>query len=133
MSWFKHKITGKYWHGNGFVTATHDWNNDGDIYTDSVQNLYELDGNAFWAIHENDLNMFELVPESEVKDYLLKVLNEYYMDCGNYWCDPSDGNKFIHYGDRSFTAGGRCVYDNGRQAAIDKEMDYIFNHKFREF
>ena len=132
MAWYKEKTTGKYWHGNRFITGTCDWNNDGDIYTDTILNLRELDGNGYWSIHEDDLNMFELVPESEVKDYLLRVLNDYYIDCGDYWCNPAYGKDYLHYGDRSFIAGGFCVYDNGRQAAIDKEMDYIFNTKFKE-
>lgn len=132
MAWYKEKTTGKYWHGKGFYTGTHDWNDDGDIYTDTVLNLYELDGNVYWSIHEDDLNMFEVVPESEVEEYLLNVLNNYYIDCGDHWCNPAYGKDYLHYGDRSFIAGGHCIYDNNRQAAIDKEIDYQFNQRFKE-
>ncbi len=133
MAWYKELETGKYWFSkSGFTTATRDWNYDGDVYTDTVMMLWELDGNAYNTIHEYNMNDYESVPENEVKDYLREVLNEYFIDCGDYWTDPTYTNPYTHYGDKSFIKGGYCRYNNDRQLAIDKEIDYQFNQRFKE-
>lgn len=55
------KSNGKIWKSNGkFVTATIDWNHDGDVYTDTVMILYELNGNGMMEIHKYDIDDFEI-------------------------------------------------------------------------
>lgn len=56
------KTTGKLWKSDGkFHTLTCDWNHDGDIYTDTVMFLHELDGNGLMQIYEYDFSDFEMV------------------------------------------------------------------------
>ena len=56
------KTTGNLWKSDGkFHTLTCDWNNDGDVYTDTVMFLHELDGNGFMQIYEYDFSDFEIV------------------------------------------------------------------------
>lgn len=58
----KEKDTGKVWKSDGkFHTMTCDWNCDGDIYTDRVMFLHELDGNGLAEIHEYDFEFFEII------------------------------------------------------------------------
>ena len=56
------KTTGDLWKSDGrFHTITCDWNHDGDVYTDTVMVLHELNGNWLMEIHEYDLDHFEIV------------------------------------------------------------------------
>lgn len=57
----KEKATGKVWKSDGkFHTATKDWNYDGDVYTDTIMALHELNGNGLMIIREYDLADFEI-------------------------------------------------------------------------
>lgn len=53
----REKSTGRIWKSDGkFHTITADWNCDGDVYTDRIMTLYELDGNAYRRIHADEFN-----------------------------------------------------------------------------
>ena len=53
---------GTKWKTDGiFHTLTIDWNCDGDIYTDTVMRLYEVNGNRYTDIHENEMSLYEVI------------------------------------------------------------------------
>ena len=53
---------GVKWRTDGiFHTMTVDWNYDGDVYTDTVMRLWEVDGNRYNDIHEYDLDSYKTI------------------------------------------------------------------------
>lgn len=107
-----------------FHTETRDWNHDGDVYTDTVMVIHYLSGDDA-HIHRYDLEDYKEVSEEYVREKLTEELDKYFLKGDGYYCDPTYYGK--HYGDYSFIKGGRCIYDGDRDAAIQKEIEYIVN------
>lgn len=53
---------GTKWKSDGkFFTLTCDWNYDGDVYTDTVMRIDEIDGNMYNFIHKYDLEDYQII------------------------------------------------------------------------
>ena len=57
------RYNGRIYGTKGFYTGTHDWNCDGDVYTDTVMNCFNASGSLI-VLHKYD--SYQIVPESEV-------------------------------------------------------------------
>ena len=64
-------------YSNGkFFTSEEDWNNDGDVYVDTVMSIYGYNGTYGFMYPDELGDVFKEIDQKKAKDYILKSLDK---------------------------------------------------------